>query len=67
MKPLRTDCASDKWKLLLKKHLQEGIEVTLDNFDYMTDGHFCEILAYSHTMSFRLDLRNKVGRFIKRD
>jgi hypothetical protein len=30
------------------------------------DGQFCELLAVSHSMSFRLDVRNHVGRFKKR-
>jgi hypothetical protein len=66
MKPLKIDCADENWKSLLKRNLQEGIEVTLDNFSYTADGQFCELLAISHSMSFRLDVRNKAGHFTKR-
>ena len=66
MKPLRIDCADANWKSLLKRNLQDRVEVNLDNFDYTTDGQFCELLALSHSMDFRLDVRNKVGRFTKR-
>jgi hypothetical protein len=66
MKPLNIDCAEKDWRTLLKRNLQDGIEVTLDNFDYSTDGQFCEILAISHSMDFRLDVRNKAGKFRKR-
>jgi hypothetical protein len=66
MKPLRIDCAEENWKSLLKRNLQDRIEVTLDNFDYTTDGQFCELLALAHSMDFRLDVRNKAGRFTKR-
>jgi hypothetical protein len=52
--------------LLLKRNLQDQIEVTLDGFDYLADGQFCELLALSHLMDFRLDVRNKTGRFTKR-
>jgi hypothetical protein len=66
MKPLNIDCADKDWKALLKRNLQEGIEVTLDNFYYTEDGQFCELLAMSHSMNFRLDVRNKAGHFTKR-
>jgi hypothetical protein len=66
MKPLRIDCADENWKTLLKRNLQDRIEVSLDGFDYTTDGQFCELLAVSHSMDFRLDVRNKAGRFTKR-
>ena len=66
MKPLRIDCTAENWKSQLKRNLQDRIEVTLDNFDYTTDGQFCELLALAHTMDFRLDVRNKAGRFTKR-
>ena len=66
MKPLTIDCADKNWKSLLKRNLQEGIKVTLGNFDYTVDGQFCELLALSHCMSFRLDARNHAGRFRKR-
>ena len=66
MKPLTIDCSDKNWKSLLKRNLQEGIEVILGNFDYDVDGQFCELLALSHSMNFRLDVRNRVGRFIKR-
>ena len=66
MKPLRIDCAQEQWKSLLKRNLQDHIEVTLDSFDYTSDGQFCDLLALSHSMDFRLDVRNKAGRFTKR-
>jgi hypothetical protein len=66
MKPITIDCLDKNWKPLLKRNLQEGIEVTLGNFDYDVDGQFCELLALSHTMNFRLDARNHDGRFRKR-
>jgi hypothetical protein len=66
MKPLRIDCTDENWKSLLKRNLQHRIEATLDNFDYTTDGQFCELLALSHSMDVRLDVRNKAGRFTKR-
>jgi hypothetical protein len=65
MKPLTIDCLDKNWRSLLKRNLQEGIEVILGNFDYDVDGQFCELLALSHSMNFRLDLRNRVGRFRK--
>ena len=65
MKPLKIDCANENWKSLLKRNLQDGIEATLDNFDYTADGQFCELLAVSHSMNFRLDVRNKVGHFTR--
>jgi hypothetical protein len=65
MKPLNNDCAEKDWRTLLKRNLQDGIEVTLDNFDYSIDGQFCEILAISHALTFRLDIRNKGGKVQK--
>ena len=66
MKPLKIDCTDPNWRSLLKRNLQDGIEVTLENFAYTTDGQFCELLAISHSMSFRLEARNKAGHFTKR-
>jgi hypothetical protein len=66
MKPLKIDCAVKNWKALLKRNLQDGIEVTLDNFYYTENGQFCELLALSHSMHFRLDVRTKAGHFTKR-
>jgi hypothetical protein len=65
MKPIIINCCDHDWKILLKRNLQEGIEATLDNFDYTTDGEFCELLALAHSMTFRLDVKNKAGRFKK--
>jgi hypothetical protein len=65
MKPLVIDCTKNDWKSLLKRNLQEGIEVTLENFDYTADGQHCELLALSHSMTFRLDAKNKAGAFRK--
>jgi hypothetical protein len=66
MRPLKIDCADGNWKMFLKRNLQEGIEVDLLGLDYLVDGQFCEILAISHSMTLRLDVRNKVGSFRKR-
>ena len=63
MNPLTIDCSDKNWKSQLKRRLQDGIEV--DNFDYTADGPFCELLALSHSMSFRLAARNQAGRFRK--
>lgn len=66
MEPLKISCADRDWKLLLKRNLQEGIEVTLDSFYYTEEGQFCEMLALSHSMDFRLDVRSKTGHFTNR-
>jgi hypothetical protein len=66
MKPLVINCAEKDWEILLKRNLQEGIPVKLDNFDYEADGQFCELLAVAHTMDLRLDTKNKAGLFRKR-
>jgi hypothetical protein len=66
MKPLKINCGDENWKSLLKRNLQDGIEVTLENFAYTTDGQFCELLALAHSMNFRLDARNSAGHFTKR-
>ncbi len=66
MKPLKIDCSGKDWKTLLKRNLQDGIEVTLENFNYTVDGQFCELLALSHFMSFRLNVRDHAGMFRKR-
>ena len=66
MKPLKINCADKDWQSLLKRNLQEGIEVTLDNFYYTENGQLCEMLAISHSMDFRLDARNQTGHFTKR-
>jgi len=50
MRPLKIDCAEANRKVLLKRNLQEGIEVDLENLDYAVDGVLCEILAMSHSM-----------------
>lgn len=60
---IRIDCAQENWRTLLKRNLQDEIEVDLENLDYETCGEFCELLAVSHSMSFRLDARNRVGKF----
>jgi hypothetical protein len=66
MRPLKINCAEKDWKTLLKRNLQDGIEVDLENFDYTSEGQFCEMLAISHSMGLRLDVRNKCGQFRKR-
>jgi hypothetical protein len=65
MRPLKIDCGSADWKKLLKRNLQEGIEVELLGLDYEADGLLCEILAISHSMTFRLDFRKKSAIFRK--
>ena len=65
MRPLKIDCSGENWKTFLKRNLQDGIEVELLGFDYAADGHFCEILAISHSMTFRLDFKKKTGVFKK--
>ena len=65
MRPLKIDCSDASWKTFLKRNLQDGIEVELLGFDYATDGHFCEILAISHSMTFRLNFKKKTGLFKK--
>jgi hypothetical protein len=65
MRPLKIDCAENNWKILLKRNLQEEIEVDLLNFDYSIDGLFFEMLAISHSMTLRLDAQNSVGKFRK--
>ena len=65
MRPLKIDCSDANWKTLLKRNLQDGIEVELLGFDYAVEGQFCEILAISHSMSFRLNFKEKAGMFKK--
>lgn len=65
MRPLRIDCAEENWKVLLKRNLQEGIEVDLDNLDYNVDGVLCEVLAMAHSMTLRYSARSKSWLFKK--
>jgi hypothetical protein len=65
MKPIIIDCAEANWKVLLKRNLQEGVEVDLGNFDYDVDGVFCEILAMAHSMTLRYNSRTKSWLFKK--
>jgi hypothetical protein len=65
MRPLKIECANPNWKIALKKNLQEGIEVDLLDLDYLADWQFFEILALSHSMTLRLDTRQKIGKFRK--
>ena len=65
MRPLKIDCTNGNWKILLKRNLQEGIEVDLLHPDYVADGQFCELLAMSHSMTLRLDTRKKAALFRK--
>jgi hypothetical protein len=65
MKPLKIDCAEAKWKTLLKRNLQEGVEVDLENLDYDADGVLCEVLAMSHSMTLRYNTRTKAWLFKK--
>lgn len=65
MRPLKIDCAEANRKVLLKRNLQEGIEVDLENLDYAVDGVLCEILAMSHSMTLPYNARNKAWLFKK--
>jgi len=65
MRPLKIECANPNWRILLKKNLQEGIEADVSELDYAADWQFCEILAISHSMTLRLDTKNKIGKFRK--
>ncbi len=65
MRPLKIECANPNWKILLKTNLQEGIEVDLLDLDYLTDWQFCETVAIAHSMTLRLDTRQKMGKFRK--
>jgi len=65
LRPIKIDCADANWKVWLKRNLQEMFEVDLLNFDYAADGMYCELLAMTHSMSIRLDTRNKIGKFRK--
>jgi hypothetical protein len=48
---------------VLKVNLQDGKEADLTNFDYTIDGHFCELIAVSHSMRLQLDAKNNTGLF----
>jgi hypothetical protein len=63
MRPLKIECANPNWKIALKKNLQEGIEVDLLDLDYLADWQFCDIVAFAHSMTMRLDTRQKTGKF----
>ena len=64
MNPVNINCASGEWKLLLRRNLQE--ELDLSNFDYTPmDVRFCELLAWSHEMVFSLDANRGTGHFRK--
>ena len=63
MTPIIISCKASDWKNVLKVNLQEGIEADLTSFDYTVDGHFCELLAVSHSMRFKLDAKNNTGFF----
>jgi len=65
IRPIEIDCAEKNWETLLKRNLQEGIEIDLLGLDDSADGLFCEVLAGSHSMTLRLDVRNSVGKFRK--
>lgn len=65
MRPLKIDCAEANWQVLLKRNLQERIEVDLENLDYASDGVLCEVLALSHSMTLRYNARNKTWVFKK--
>jgi hypothetical protein len=63
MRPLKIECANPNWRIILKTILQEGIEVHLLGLDYLTDWQFCETVSISHSMTTRIDTRNKTGKF----
>jgi hypothetical protein len=63
MKPLEINLTELDWTTLLKRNIQEGIPVDLDNFDYKVDGQFCESVAIAHGMQLRLDSKHKLGLF----
>jgi hypothetical protein len=65
MRPLKIDCAEANWKLLLKRNLQDGIEVDLGNLDCAPDGGFSEILSMSHSMTLRYNARSRTWVFKK--
>ena len=65
MRPLSIDCADANWKVLLKRNLQSGIEVDLENLDYNVDGVLCEVLAMAHSMTLRYNARTKSWVFKK--
>ena len=48
------DCNALLWRNALKTSLQEGNEVDWENIEYTADGVFCELLAFSHGMTFQL-------------
>ena len=57
------DCKAPLWRNALKTNLQEGNEVDLANLDYTVEGAFCELLAFTHGMKFKLDAKNSIGSF----
>jgi len=61
MTPIVIGCKAPNGKNVLKVNLQDGIEADLVNFDYTVDGHFCELLAVSHSMRLKLDAKNNTG------
>jgi hypothetical protein len=63
MNPIIISCKACDWKNVLKVNLQEGIEADLTDLDYTVDGHFCELIAASHPMRLKLDVRNHAGFF----
>jgi len=63
MNPIVINCKASDWKNVLKVNLQDGREADLTNFDYTIDGHFCELLAVSHSMRLQLDAKNNTGLF----
>lgn len=66
MNPIIISCTVPDWRNVLKVDLQDGLEVDLTNFDYSLDGQFCESLAKSHSMQFKLDAGNRAGFFRKK-
>jgi hypothetical protein len=66
MNTVLIDCNGPLWRNALKANLQEGNEVDLVNIEYTVEGAFCELLAFSHGMTFQLDVKNSAGSFRKR-
>ena len=65
MRPLKIDCSKKNWKALLKRNLQDGIEVNLLDLNYSMDAPFCEMLAMADSTSVRLDTRDRIAKLRK--
>jgi hypothetical protein len=54
------------WRNALKTNLHAGNEVDLQNIEYTVEGVFCELLAFSHGMTFTLEVKRSAGSFRQR-